>query len=296
MRRNSILDEDEYSIQQLAKFWQPTKMISSDFICFRELDGKNNPFSGFPDHYGIGVMSFGLMEIEIDGNLIHATKGVFMINRPKEKVKVLNRSNGAKGYFVLFSKGFLDILQENIFSVKKTSFLSYGVQNSFFLSSKVFCKVSKYFRCVFDLLSLSPTENWEQIARNLTSVLMYELEEVLKIKIDTHKIESNRNEIIYRDFIKLTNINYNKNRTVSFYSSKLSITANHLYNVVKSASGHTPSYIIQNLVLNNAKSLLNSSNMNISEVAYKLNFKDPFTFSRWFKNQTGFSPSKYRLN
>lgn len=43
-----------------------------------------------------------------------------------------------------------------------------------------------------------------------------------------------------------------------------------------------------------AKKMLGSGNLNISQVAYRLGFSDAYYFARFFKKNTGFSPSKYQ--
>ena len=43
-----------------------------------------------------------------------------------------------------------------------------------------------------------------------------------------------------------------------------------------------------------AKELLNITNMAMSEIAYKIGFKDPLYFTRFFKNKIGVSPTAFR--
>ncbi|KAB5217038.1 helix-turn-helix domain-containing protein, partial [Bacteroides ovatus] len=48
------------------------------------------------------------------------------------------------------------------------------------------------------------------------------------------------------------------------------------------------------LVILEAKALLNSSSMNIQEIADRLNFANQSFFGKYFKHYTGMSPKEYR--
>lgn len=63
---------------------------------------------------------------------------------------------------------------------------------------------------------------------------------------------------------------------------------------LKALTGGTPSRFIRNVRLKKAKLLLENSQMNISEVAYKVGFNDPNYFTRLFSEAFGQPPSKFR--
>ena len=62
----------------------------------------------------------------------------------------------------------------------------------------------------------------------------------------------------------------------------------------KDVIGVSPSYYYQQLKLDEAKLLLATSNISIKELAFKLNYDNPESFSVFFKNRTSYTPSKYR--
>ena len=64
--------------------------------------------------------------------------------------------------------------------------------------------------------------------------------------------------------------------------------------VVKEVSGKTVGEWIDELVILEAKALLNSSSMNIQEIADRLNFANQSFFGKYFKHYTGMSPKEYR--
>lgn len=62
----------------------------------------------------------------------------------------------------------------------------------------------------------------------------------------------------------------------------------------KQLTGHSPNQYHLNLRLNRAKDLLNSTILNINEIALQTGFESVFYFSKLFKKKHGVSPRSYR--
>ena len=74
-----------------------------------------------------------------------------------------------------------------------------------------------------------------------------------------------------------------------FYLRKSQLSA-----VFKEFTGKSPMKYFANLKIEEAKKLLRDDELSVSEISYKLNFSDIYSFSRAFKTTTGFSPSEYK--
>lgn len=83
-------------------------------------------------------------------------------------------------------------------------------------------------------------------------------------------------------------------KTVTFYASKLNISANYLNILCKNNLQVTALYLIQSRITLEAKRLLHSSQMSIKEIAFKIGFHDIAYFSNFFKGQTSMSPRQFR--
>ncbi|MEP7323165.1 MAG: AraC family transcriptional regulator [Saprospiraceae bacterium] len=79
------------------------------------------------------------------------------------------------------------------------------------------------------------------------------------------------------------------------YAELLNITPNYLNAVCKKKSGKSAGELIRQRVLLEAKRLLAHTKLAVSEIAYKLNFKDNSYFGRFFKKYTGMTPEQFRL-
>jgi len=75
-------------------------------------------------------------------------------------------------------------------------------------------------------------------------------------------------------------------------SKKLLISDSQIYRKIKAITGKSTAVFIRSIRLKYAKELLLNTDKSVSEVAYEVGFNDPSWFSRAFKNEFGFSPSK----
>ena len=103
-----------------------------------------------------------------------------------------------------------------------------------------------------------------------------------------------RKEYIFERFYESLVESYQSERSVKYYADQLCLTPKHLSGVVKEVSGKTVGEWIDELVILEAKALLNSSSMNIQEIADRLNFANQSFFGKYFKHYTGMSPKEYR--
>lgn len=86
------------------------------------------------------------------------------------------------------------------------------------------------------------------------------------------------------------------NRSPAFYASRLAITPSALSKKIKKEFGKTPSQLIQERVVLEAKKMLHLTHKSVKEIAFELYFEDVFYFSRYFKKAVGLSPLHYREN
>ena len=88
--------------------------------------------------------------------------------------------------------------------------------------------------------------------------------------------------------------NIYQNQRVTDYAKLLAVTSNHLNKCVKSITGKSAQDLLNEMLLLEAKVLLKQTDLQISEIAFKLKEQNPGDFGRFFKSKTGTTPGKYR--
>lgn len=135
------------------------------------------------------------------------------------------------------------------------------------------------------------------IARNLVAAICYQ---ALQIFIDQRPGRTEGGDNVSRpsnyvyDFMELLHQHHRRERTVSFYASRLFITPKYLSLLVKNATGRSAAEWIDQFVVLEAKNLLRFSGRSVSQIATDLNFPNQSSFGKYFKNLTGLSPTQYQ--
>lgn len=161
----------------------------------------------------------------------------------------------------------------------------------FSISEEVFNEVSDYFS---KIQKIAPKEDFSQaILRSyLQLILAICSKEKNKILPDKDLINTNFKEL--NDFQNLVEEHFLSERNLSFYADKLHVTTNTLSKKIKSRFNKTPSQIIQERVILEAKKQIHLTRKSFKEIALELNFNDEFYFSKYFKKHTGISPTQFR--
>lgn len=104
-----------------------------------------------------------------------------------------------------------------------------------------------------------------------------------------------RSDEIFRRFKKLLTENYRRHHKIGFYADVLHMSATYLSRTVKRTTGHTVRFHIAELLGADARRLLESTDMEVKQIADTLGFSDQSVFGKFFTKMTGFSPVKYRM-
>ena len=83
------------------------------------------------------------------------------------------------------------------------------------------------------------------------------------------------------------------NFDVDAFAGEMLMSRSSLYRKIKALTGHSPSVFIRSIRLKRAASLLESGQLSVSEVAYRVGFLDMSYFSTCFKNQFQCTASQY---
>lgn len=139
-----------------------------------------------------------------------------------------------------------------------------------------------------DSQTISPLKN-QLIINQLSLLMLYCIQSTLSKGGNNDFKHSNT----YTAFRRLLNANYKSMKKVKEYAEQLHVTEKLLNEIILQRTGENVSNLIFKQLILEAKRLLKSG-VSTKQVAYDLNFADPAHFSKFFKTQTGFSPSEFK--
>lgn len=99
---------------------------------------------------------------------------------------------------------------------------------------------------------------------------------------------------LFHRFVGLVHEHSAREREVAFYADKLCISTRYLSTIVRNIAHTSAKEFIDSSVLLEIKMLLQSTDLSIQEIAYRLRFPDQSYLGRYFKKHTGESPTEYR--
>jgi len=135
---------------------------------------------------------------------------------------------------------------------------------------------------------------YNESLRHAFGLLLLEMAALFNSKKLVAPSSINRREHLTFEFLKLLRQHIKEQRSVAFYAGILHVTPKYLSKSVKEVTGKTCGEMIDEMVVIEAKALLNDISLTIGQVADELHFSDQFFFSKYFKKQTGISPFSYR--
>lgn len=255
----------------------------------------------FDGHMAI-LCSKGSMDIEVNLHTYKITGKSVMIYVPGNIVRIAHVD-----YDYLDDFEFAVVAVSNTFmSTTKMDFAalfdkSISLMDSpcFLLDEDEFETCHKYYSLARDLF-LSKTPEIKYSIYCLLASIFHFLgacwKKDLSNSVVTTPSGSLRAKRIFDSFIKLVKENHNSERNVGFYADKLCLTPKYLSKLIRSVSGKSAPEWIDSFVILEAKNMLKHSSMSIKEIVYLLGFQNQSVFYKFFKSQTGMTPTEYRAS
>lgn len=88
--------------------------------------------------------------------------------------------------------------------------------------------------------------------------------------------------------------NIEKHLTLQDIATQIGYSSSHFSMLFKKKTGHSPLTYFNLLKMQQACLLLDTTDMKINQICYKIGIEDPYYFSRLFCKIMGMSPRKYR--
>jgi AraC family transcriptional regulator, transcriptional activator of pobA len=137
----------------------------------------------------------------------------------------------------------------------------------------------------------TPSNNSAVIIRSHLNIMLLKLSELYENKSGK---SNNNDSILIHSLSHLVDSYFIKEQQLGFYTSACNISENQLNDICHKHFNCSMKKILQNRLMLEARKLLLSSDLSVSEIAYKLNFEDNSYFNKVFKSKTGLTPKRFR--
>ncbi len=239
----------------------------------------------------------GDLDIDINLQTFHVKKNTLLVNVPGNIFRISRQGNEPVRLLVVaISKDFFSSINvdfNNLFNE------SMGVlSDPCVVLDEAELELLRHYFLTAKSIMVTELGNKREILGSLISSVFYLFSSIwskhLAIAHQGSREKSTRAKAIFEDFLKLVTEYHVSERTVGFYADKLYLTPKYLSKIIKSVSGISAPDWINSFIVLEAKNMLKYSDLTISEIVYKLNFTSQSVFYKFFKGQTGLTPSEYR--
>lgn len=218
----------------------------------------------------------GELVVEVNNTVTIAKRGdLILIPAYQLHSCSLTNKNHAKKYWIHFSmkKGSSDFFDDySLPSVVQVSDIK---------------SVSKIFLETINASSLQ-----EPIRSLKTSKGIFELVLLYLSKCDLLIEKSSESQI--EQAVEFLNVNYHENFTLEELAFKFGYTPNYFIKKFKNKTGYTPIKYLTEKKIEEAKKLLEFTDLSVSKIMERVGFLDAAYFSKVFKKALGYSPRNFR--
>ncbi len=240
-----------------------------------------------------GICQTGSCTLMIDEQKVHLQAGEYIVLLPNQVVHLVEQSTPQpQGIFIcLGEESYNEMLQH----VQTTPMLLYIRQHpNAPLREEDIDWLSRYHELIFQEMQEADNIFRASTTKSLLAALFFKVCNLYGHSLFAAHPTANRQEEIFKQFLKLLTQHFREEHTIGFYADKLFITNKYLSSVVKEVSGESANKWIQSFVIKEAKILLLTTHLNIQQITDMLHFPSQSFFGKYFKQHTGLSPMQFR--
>ena len=224
-------------------------------------------------------------------------EGSLLFTAPNQIVGSTEKYGDNAGYSLIIHPDFLQSYPLAK-KVKNYGFFSYASNEALHLSEQEKTIISSIFTVLkMELNSRIDDFSHEVIIAQIELLLSYAKRfykrQFLTRQVVASELLQQLEELLNSYFSEEKSVD-NGLPTVQNLADQLNYTPNYLSDMLRSLTGLNAQQHIHQKLIEKSKELLSTTNLTISEVAYKLGFEHPQSFSRLFKIKTRISPVQFR--
>lgn len=261
--------------------------VSLSSIRVEKLEDRVAPKVPFPhkhDFYQLILITSGGGDHSVDFKKYKVQKTQFYLLKPAQ-IHTWSLDAQIRGWVVEFNESTLTFSGNSLNLIQQLEYAPDLIalkKNEFLMMEKIIQQMSEEFEISKELMD-------ECLKAHLSTLLIHILRHTGLKTPDKIKHEG-----ILDKFRILVETHFKEEHRVEFYAKSLGTTAKALTMQITRALGRSPRLLIQDRFLLEAKRYLAYSELNISDVGFKIGFEDANYFSRFFKLHERMTPAQFR--
>lgn len=254
------------------------------------------PYPFRADHFSVILITAGEALIRINLTDYHTRKNGILIIAPHAIRHFLESSPDCMFTGIAFTAGFLSDAGMNLKHAALLDFFSSNNTRSYFEPAQTDTdRLLGLLRFILHKKKKAdPSLADLEVIHHSFLAWIYELSTIHQRYNGISQIKLTKKEDLTMRFSQLLSGDFKAGRSVLHYAGLLCVSPKYLSQAVKEVTNKTAGELIDEMVIMEAKVLLNNLSLSIAQVAETLYFSDQFFFSKFFKKHTGLTPSEYR--
>ena len=251
----------------------------------RELPSGKEPFTS-PD-YVICIGHRGTMQMTYDDMPDHSSKQTVAVVFPNHTLRMVSKTDDYLATLVVVDAALLD---DPLLRIIGQLRYRYEPHPWVELDRREYSVIMHMVGVMRETASID-IPNRQHFMMSQLEFFMRLLSHYRTVKLNETAVEKRVSTLFSNDLAQY----FRDHRDVGFYAAKVCLTPKHFSTVIRQETGHTAAWWIHRQVVSEAKNLLTMRpDLNIQAVADQLGFADQATFSRYFRRETGLSPTEFR--
>lgn len=259
-----------------------------------------NDLISMTDMMGVFLCISGSVEGSIDSKRYPIKKRDLFAFTPSLYVRILNRSDDFQGIVIVTNYEFVIPLINKVMNIH--SQLSIRNNPCISLSEKQFLYIKDMMVSLDSRIKMENSSDIDpqrkvilrELIMSLQATMLYELVNIFFTNTPIQPFPQDRKDIIVQKFYISTYRNYRLEHDVAFYAKEQYLSPSYFSTIIKSKTGKSALQWIIEMILTDAKQMLQYTNASIKEIAIRLNFPTQSFFGKYFKQYIGISPKEYR--
>lgn len=249
---------------------------------------------------GVFLCHCGEIRISLENKPYLIKHGDIYIFQPSTMVRLLQKSDDAEGLIVEADLDYVVPLLNKVANVENLLFMRKHPCAS--MSEEQYAHISAMIGNIKGRIKTESEAKATpqrqrlivELIKSIAQTLCYEILDIYFAHQPLQPLQQDKKDLIFHNFYLSLFHTYRKERDVNYYARLQHISPRYFSNIIKEKSGQSASYWIIQMVITEAKQLLECSDLSIKEIAAQLNFPTQSFFGKYFKQYAGMSPKEYR--